>query len=235
MAWVYFESHGLKDSIQVYGLPVVFDGTVAHVANPSPRDTITINGTSVLSFTTTGGDTSVVTVGGIQVWMLSRSASQLKFLAPEGNAKTVNITNVVLNGVVTIADLDATSTLTVADPTEPANDDPATPAPMTLYSDYFGTLSSSDVDDFVSFTTTTADNVRIEIEWQTDADIDGYLLDGTGGGYGVLDGYAMASSANPETVDVTLAAATTYQIDVNLYDAGSVTPVIYRIRTIKLP
>ena len=46
MAWVYFESHGLKDSVQVYGLPTAFDGAVASVANPSPRDTITINSTS---------------------------------------------------------------------------------------------------------------------------------------------------------------------------------------------
>ncbi len=236
LAWVYFESHGLKDSVQVYGLPLVFDGTVAHVASPGPRDTITISGTTALGFTASGEDTSVVTVGGIQVWMISRSATQLKFLAPPGDADaTINITNLVLNGVVTVSNLDATSTLTVVDATEPANDDPATPAAMTLYSDYFGTLTSSDADDFISFTTTTADNVRISIEWQTDADIDGYLLDGTGGGYGVLDGYAMASSANPETVDVSLAAATTYQFDVNLYAAGSITPVFYRIRTTKLP
>jgi hypothetical protein len=235
-AWVYVESHGIKDSVQVYGLPLVFDGTVAHVANPSPRDTITITGTTALAFTTSGGDTSVVTVGGAQVWMISRSASQLKFLAPTGDPNaTVSITNVVLNGVVQVASLDATSTLTVADPTEPGNDDPATPGAMTLYQDYFGTLTASDVDDFVSFTTTTADNVRIAIQWQTDADIDGYLLNAAGGGYGVLDGYAMASSSDPETVDVTLAAGTTYQIDVNLYAAGTISPIIYRIRTTKLP
>lgn len=235
-AWVYFESRGLKDSIQVYGIPLLFDGTVASVANPSVRDTITITGTAALSFVATGEDTSVVTVGGHQVWMLSRSASQLKFLAPDVAAGAkVALSNVMLNGVVKIGSLDAATTLTVTDPTEPANDDPATAPTMTLYQDYYGTVSASDADDFVKFTTTTADSVRIEIQWQTDSDIDGYLLDGTGGGYGVLDGYAMAGSSNPENTAVRLAAGTTYQIDVNLYAAGTAAaPFMYRIRTIKV-
>jgi len=234
-AWVYIETHGIKDSIQVYGLPTVFDGTVAHVANPTLNDTITINGTAALTFTTTGGDTSVVSTSGRGVWMLSRSATQLKFVAVAAANMPVCITNLVLNGVVHIAGLCATSTLTVTDPTEPGNDDPATPASMTLYKDYHGTVGSADADDFVAFTTTTADSVRIEVQWQTDSDLDGYLLNAAGGGYGVLDGYAMASSANPEAVNVRLAAATTYQIDVNLYDIGSADdPVQYRIRTIKL-
>lgn len=236
MAWVYFETHGLKDSIQVYGLPTVFDGAVTSVANPSPRDTITISSTALLTFNNTGGDTSVVTVDGRQVWMLSRSTTQLKFLAAEASAKTVTITNVILNGVVTMASLDATTLLTVVDPTEPANDDPATPADMTLYTDYYGTLSASDADDFVRFTTTTADSVRIEVEWQTESDIDGYLLNATGGGYCVLDhNCAMAGSSNPENTTVRLAAATTYQFDINLYDInGAASPVMYRIRVIKI-
>lgn len=236
LSWVFVASHGLTDSVQVYGLPLVFNGAVTSVATPSMRDTITIAASSTLGFTASGADSSVVTVGGKQVWMLSRTASQIKFLAPPGAAgATVHITNVMLLGIVRVAGLNATTTITVNDPTEPANDDPATAPTMTLYQDYYGSLSASDADDFVKFTTTTGDSVRIEILWQTDADLDGYLLNGTGGGYGVLDGYAMAGSSDPETVTRRLAAATTYQIDVNAYAAGSMTPVIYRIRTIKIP
>jgi hypothetical protein len=234
LSWVFITTRGLTDSVQVYGLPLTFNGTVTH-ATSSMRDTITIAASATLGFTASGADSSAVTVGGKQVWMISRSASQLKFLAPPGSAGAkVHITNVMLLGIVKVPGLDATTTVTVTDPTEPANDNPATAPTLTLYQDYYGSLTSSDADDFVKFTTTTGDSVRIEILWQTDADLDGYLLDGTGGGYGVLDGYAMAGSADPETVTRRLAAATTYQLDINAYAAGSMTPVIYRIRTIKL-
>ena len=235
MTYVYFETHGLKDSIQVYGLATAFDGAVTSVANPTPRDTITITATSLLAFTTTGGDTSVVTVDGHQVWMLSRSATELKFLAVPVDAKTIEITNVVQQGVVTIASLPATTTLTVTDPTDPADDDPATPADMTLYQDYYGTVSAADVDDYLRFTTTTADSIRVEIFWETDSDLDGYLLDATGAGFCVLDGCAMGTGANPETYEIQLAAATTYQLLVELYDAGSADePIMYRVRTTKI-
>jgi hypothetical protein len=239
-AWVYFESQGLKDSVQVYGLPLSFNGTVAHVASPTPRDTITINSTAALTFTPSGADSSVVTIDGQQVWVISRTATAIKVLSPPTAAgATINITNVVLNGVVKMASLDATSTVTVADATEPANDDPATSPTLTLYQDYYGTLNGSDADDFVKFTTTTGDSVRIEIFWQPVggalADMDGYLLNAAGGGVCALDGCAAAGSSDPETVTIRLTAATTYQIDVNLYDAAAITqPIMYRIRIIKL-
>ena len=141
LAWVYFESYGLKDSVQVYGLPLTFNGTVAHVASPGPRDTITINSTAALTFTASGADSSVVTIGDRQVWVLSRTATAIKVLSPgTGANEAINITNVVLNGVVHIASLYATSTVTVADATEPANDNPATAPTLTLYQDYYGTL-----------------------------------------------------------------------------------------------
>jgi hypothetical protein len=230
-AWVYIESHGIKDSVQVYGLPLTFNGTVT-----AATDTVTLNGSSVLTFTASGADTSVVTIGGRETWVLSRSANQMKVIAIPGANATVTISNVVLNGVVTIASLDAPAPVTVgADPTEPANDDPATPVDVALYQDYVGTLSSTDVDDFIRFTAATGDSVRIAVQWLTDSDIDSYLLDGTGGGYCTLDGCAMASSSNPETTDARLTAGTTYQVDVNLYDIGTATePVFYRLRTTKI-
>jgi hypothetical protein len=222
-AWVYFESHGLKDSVQVYGLPLVFDGTVAHVANLTPRDTVTVSGTSALSFVASGANQSVVTVGGEPVFMISQTASQLQFLVPPVADGALNITNVMLNGVVRIGSLDAPDSLTVTNP----------PQSLTLYQDFYGTLTATDNDQYNQFTSTTADSIRIEISWDTDADIDGYFLDATAANYGD-DGYAMATSANPETYETRLAAATVYYIEAYLYDGGTLGWTNYRIRTIKI-
>jgi len=231
-ATVYFTSHGLTDSLSVVGVPLAFNGTITN-ATSNVGDTITINGTAVLTFSTTAPLTDV-TVDGLPVWIVSRTANAIRIVAPSAAAKTVHLTNVKLLGTITIAGLDATTHVTVTDNTEPANDSPTTPTAMTLYTDTYGVLTAADVDDYFRFTTTTADSVRFEVEWLTDADIDGYLLNATGGGFCVLDGCAAAGSSNPETVTRRLAAATTYQIDVNLYDAGSEVPLVYRIRTTKI-
>ena len=61
-----------------------------------------------------------------------------------------------------------------------------------------------------------------------------YVLNATDGGFCVLDGCSMASGANPESKNVQLAAATTYQVLVELWDTGGdPEPIIYRIRTTK--
>lgn len=227
-------SNGLTDSVRVVVVPVVFNGTVLP-ATSNVGDTVTVTATSALTFSTTAGALSDVTVGGREVFILSRTASVIKFIAPKSTTSdTVSISNVLLIGSIRLASLPASSRITVNDPNEPGNDDPATPASLTLYTDKYGSLGGSDVDDFFTFTTTTADSVRIEVLWNNDADIDAYVLNATGGGFCVIDGCSMGTGANPEAKNLRLTAATTYQIYLNLYAEGGTTPVAYRVRITKL-
>lgn len=329
MAWVYFESHGLKDSVQVYGLPATFDGAITAPAGLMLGDTISIAATSILTFTDsttvsiggaeaviltrsptllqvtasqpaaagsevvlshlllsgavdrtlpattaigvastirggsaavapatgTVGDTititangivtfsvaagaeSGVTVGGTPAWVLSQTATEIKAITPLAAAgSAVSVSHALLYGSVQLASLDAAPTVTFnAEAGEPGNGDPTTPSTATLYTDYYGSLSGTDGEDYVQFTTTTADSVRVEVEWLTDADVDGYLIPAADpADYCTLDGCSGGTSANPEHMIARLAAATSYIVDVYLYDAGSVTPILYRIRTTKL-
>lgn len=238
LSWVFITTQGLTDSVQVYGLPLTFNGAVGP-ATSSVGDTLTISGTSVLGFSTAAGSESEVTVGGQPVWLLSRTASQIKVIAPPAaSGSHVTITNVVMLGTVAIAELDATTTVTVTEANEPANNDPATPTALTLYVDKYGTVDGSDLDDFFRFTTpATDDSVNVAISWNTDSDIDALVLNATASDLWacVIDGCSMASGANPETKNLRLAANTTYQILVEMYDVHSAEgPVLFRVRTTKI-
>jgi len=238
-AYIRITTNGLTDSLRAVVIPPTFTGTVGP-ATASVGDTITITGTSVLTFSTTAGALSEVTVGGEAVWVVSRTANALKFISfPATTADEIAITNVVLLGSVVIAELPATSHITVTEADEPANDDPATPSTLTLYSDYYGVVSGSDADDYIAFTTpATSDSVGIEIEWLSDADLDiGLLLGDGSGACAALTGACyskMGTGDNPETAAWRLAANTTYQFDVWVYDSGSSPYAFYRIRTTKI-
>lgn len=215
---------GLRDSIAVWGVPTVFGGTITSVANPTSRDTITVNSTAALTFTT-GANASTVTVDDEETHVVSQTATQIRFLAPPSDGATVTISNVVLNGVVTIPSLDATTALTVENPETSA---------LTLYTDYHGTFGPGSAgDDYLEFTPTTGDSVRIEVDWDYAADIDGYLLDAASD-YCDLDGCAMGTSAKPEVVEVRLVAGNTYTLNVYLYDIGEVAWTNYTVRITKI-
>ena len=158
-------------------------------------------------------------------------------MAAAGSA--VNITNVILLGSVPLPSLDAASTVTVTEPNEPANNSPATPSTMTLYTDYYGTVSGSDGDDYIQFTTpATGDSVKVEVQWLSDADLDIGLLLGDGSGNCAPNAGAcyatMGTSANPEKANFRLLASTTYQLDVYVYDPGTAPLTFYRVRITKL-
>ena len=77
----------------------------------------------------------------------------------------------------------------------------------------------------------------VEVEWLTDADLDIGLLLGDGSACAPNPGacYAdMGTGDNPEIGNFRLLAATTYQLDVWVYDIGTSEPVAYRIRTTKI-
>lgn len=228
---------GVTDSIIVVVVPTGFPGTVSP-ATANVGDTITITGTSVITFDPAA---TTVTIGGAPTFVTSLTASQIKLIAgPIVASGSVEISNLLLLGTIAIPSLTSGTTLTVTELGEPANDAPAggpviaLPAAVGSSSYRYGSFTASDVDDFFTITTTTADSVEIRWDWDTDADIDGYLLNAAGGGFCVLDGCAAGTGANPEAVKVRLAAATTYKILAELFAGGSTVPLTYRIRITKL-
>jgi hypothetical protein len=236
--YVKVTSNGLTDSLRVVVIPPTFAGTVLP-ATSNVGDTVTITATSALTFSTAAGIESEVTVGGHEVYLLSRTASAIKFIGPRATTSdTVLITNVMLVNSIRLASLPASSRITVNEPTDPADDDPATPAAMTLYTDYYSSVSDADADDYIRFTTpATADSVLFEIEWLGDADLDIGLLNGTGSACATLPGacyVTMGTGNNPEVARWRLAANTTYQLDVWVYDPGHSPTTLYRIRTTKI-
>jgi len=238
-ATVYFAASGLTDSVVVVGIPATFDGAISAPAGTMMGDTITIAGTSVLSFS--AGTT--VDIDGGDAYILSQTASELKILASQpGSTGTLTLHDVTLLGTITVSSLRASTAVpvaaTVRSANEPANDDPVTAPAFTLYaSPLYGVMTAADIDDYWKFTTpATGDSVDVALEWKTDADIDGYLLNATGGCAGVPAGgcAAMGTSANPEEGHFRLAANTTYLFDVNLYDKGAASAIMYRLTFTKV-
>jgi hypothetical protein len=214
-------------------------GATVSPATSNVGDTLTITASSVVSFSVAAGSLSEVTVGGTPTWLVSQTASEIKVIAPMAAAgSTVAITNVTLLGTVPLASLGAAPTVTVTEASEPGNNDVATPAAMTLYQDYYGTVSGSDADDYIAFTTpATGDSVLVEVEWLSNADLDIGLLLGDGSDCAPNPGacYAtMGTGNNPEVASWRLLAATTYQLDVWVYAAGASPLTFYRVRTTKI-
>lgn len=203
-------------------------------------DTITVTANGTVSFSVAAGKLSAVTVDSIPTWLVSQTATQIKVIAPMAAAgSAVKVSNVILLGSVPLPSLDAATTVTVTEANEPANNSPATPSTMALYTDYYGTVSGSDGDDYIQFTTpATGDSVHVEVQWLSDADLDIGLLLGDGSGNCAPNAGAcystMGTSANPEKANFRLLASTTYQLDVYVYDPGAAPLTFYRVRVTKL-
>lgn len=210
-------------------------------ASANTGDTLTVTANGTVTFSVAAGNLSVVTVGGDPTWLVSQTATQIKVIAPMAAAgSAVTITHVILLGSVPLPSLDASATVTVAEANEPANNSPATPSTMTLYTDYYGTVSGSDGDDYIQFTTpATGDSVHVEVQWLSDADLDIGLLLGDGSGSCAPNAGAcystMGTGANPEKANFRLLASTTYQIDVYVYDPGTAPLSFYRVRITQIP
>lgn len=244
--YVRITGQGITDSVLVWVLPPTFSGTVTAPAGSMMGDTITIASTSVLGFTAA----TTVTIGGVDAWLVSQTATQLKVMASEPAAagSAVVLSHVSLLGAVDMT-LTATTRVGVASTirangNSPANEDPATAPAGLLASRYttpiIGVLNGTVADNFWAFTTpaavapaTTGDSVEVTVVWHTDADIDVAVLNAAGGCISAqLPGscYAtMGTGNNPEVGVWRLAAATTYVIDANLYDAGAAGATAYRL------
>ena len=182
-----------------------------------------------------------VQVNGADVIFTAKTSSEVRFIAPTATGGTVTLSGLVLPGAMDLLTLDASTSITVTDPSEPGNDAPAGGAAITLPAAtgdsvvVYGSTGGSDVDDFFTITTATGDSLEISVEWPNgDIDIDAFVLDATGGGFCDLDGCSAATGADPEVRRVRLAAATSYEIYINLWDDhDEVTPVPYRITITK--
>ncbi|MDP3773199.1 MAG: hypothetical protein Q8Q85_02935 [Gemmatimonadales bacterium] len=235
---------GVTDEIIVVVVPTGFPGTVSP-ATANVGDTITITGTSVITFDPAA---TTVTIGGAPTFVASLTASQIKLIAgPSVASGAVEITNLLLLGTIVIPSLTSPTTLTVAEAGEPANDAPAggptkaLPASVGDTVTFYGSVEGAtdgvgpDADDYFTVSTTGAIGLRVLVDWvSTDIDVDAFVLNSAGGGFCVLDGCSGASVANPEIMNVSLAAATTYKVYVNLWDNhGAQTPMTYRVRLVR--
>lgn len=165
-SWVKVESHGITDSLRVFGLPLSFTGTVAAPANPTTWDTITVNSTAALTFSTAAATPSVVTIGlsNSPTYLVSRTATAIKVvpLASASAGAVIHISNVMLSGIVRIPTLNAATALTngVTVVNEPGNNALATatvisiPAAATAADPFqlYGILTSAAVNDYYTFT-----------------------------------------------------------------------------------
>jgi len=244
---VRITASGITDSVQVVVLPRNFAGAVTAPAGSMMGDTITIAATSVLGFTAS----TAVTIGGKVAWIISQTATQLKVMAsePAAGGSAVVLGPLKLLGTVDVASLTATTSLGVAatiraNGYSPANEAPATAPAGLLASRYttpiIGVLNGTVADNYWAFTTpaasgteTTGDSVEVTVVWKTDADIDVAVLNASGACISsALPGSCygtMGTGNNPEVGKWRLAAATTYLIDANLYDAGAAAATAYRV------
>ena len=243
---VNVQAGGVTDSIIVLVFPTSFTGAVAP-ASVAEGDVITISSTPTVGFDPAA---TTATLGGVDAYIQSATASQLKIYAgAPGASQAVGLSNLLLLGQYPIGSLAATGTVTVAASAfEPGNDAPTGGAVITLpttvgaYSEVIGvvtgagacTTGGSDVDDFYTITSTTADSIEVRLDWaNTSIDIDEILLNAAGTSFLNLSG---ATGADPETFKYRMAAATTYRLLVELCDAstaGVTDPIQYRLRIYK--
>ncbi len=246
---------GLTDSIFVVVVPTAFNGTISP-ATATVGQAITVSGTSLFGF---NPDSVTVTVDGLPAVVVSATTSQVVFAPPTASGGVVNINGLTVLGNIYIGSMDATTTITVTEANEPANDGPpgatiTAPSAVNASSEGYGVLDApcgwaagcggdqgvGDLDDFFSFTTpagTDSMNFEVEVYWNNDhIDIDGFVLNAGGGGFCVIDGCAGASASDPEVMEVRLAPGTTYTVLVELWDnAGELMPTAYRVKITRVP
>lgn len=233
---------GLTDSIFVVVVPTTFPGTFS-AATTTIGNTISVTASGIFSFDTA---TAAVIIDGAPALLLSKSSTELTFAPTVTTDGLVHVEGLVVLGNIAIGGLDASTTLTVTDPSEPTNDGPPGPSitmpaagsSTVVYGavDGDGVASSAtgDYDDFFTLTATTADSVEITLDWANSAiDID--LIPLTTAFACVPAGCPGATGDDPEVVRARLAAGTTYYILVELWDNhGEVTPAPYRLTVRKI-
>ena len=219
----------LADTITVAVFPVVFDGAVT-VQTGGQLDTVTIAAGSVVSFDPAA---TTVTIDGEPARMLTVTADAITALARNTGAVAaakITIDNVVFlagtSDETAIQSIDAEATPAIrGEANEPGNNARATATTVAVNGFAEGLISSSDVNDYFTFTLAAPATVSVEVSFDgdgADPDIDVRVLNAAGAD----QDWGMETGAQPEAGSGALAAGT-YYVRVIWYDSGAATPPHY--------
>jgi hypothetical protein len=242
-------------------LKSAFPGTVTNQTGHL-LDTITVLGGAVATFTTAAATASQVTVGGVQAFILSRSATTITAIAKVGSAAALSVSNVIIAGTTIPSLATATpvnvSTAVTGEVNEPGNQSSATATVMGAGSlnaaadslvVYAAIDGGADQRDYFSFTQNVAGTVSVRLDFFGDGsgsddlnpDFDVVVcttLSGTATcsyAQDIIPGNAASNVLNPETGTTTaIAAGTTVFVRTFSYFASALGAGSYRLR-VKTP
>jgi hypothetical protein len=213
---------GVTDSATINVLPIAFGGT-ASTASPQVGQPFTLLSTSVLKWDTTSANIDFG--GGILGEVIRVSRDTLKVYVPQPDATQpqslkVNgvvvtyVAGLVLNGLPVAGSFNVTNPFGAHSSCDPAAS--VLPVPGTIRDGF----TSTDADHYYTFTLAGTTTITFTLSWPTNADLDMYVYNvGCTTFQGGTAKFAAATGANPETVQMTLAAGS-YQVWVNVFDLG---------------
>ncbi|MSR06081.1 MAG: hypothetical protein EXR93_03285 [Gemmatimonadetes bacterium] len=138
------------------------------------------------------------------------------------------------------------NSISLDDTYEAVNNDPTTSPLIAANGDYFVVLHgdcdegvatgpSDDCDDFFTITNATGApvSVRVRLDWHEASDVDLLWCDAPCGAF--VGNFAGATGANPEVSTVSIPAATTWRLYLNLYDNGGDDFAFVKVNVTGLP
>lgn len=224
---------GVTDEATVNVLPLAFTGA-ASTTTPQVGQEFTLSSTALLEF---GAETDIDFGDGIYGVVTTRNATTLTVVVPQPDASqpdTLGLDNVVVNYVPGLEARLPTATAfdvqnpfgnnTAPDPTDPDATLVISPggAPITFMDGY----TSSGIDKFYTLSVTATTTFRVDLEWDTAADIDILYCDvGCANLVGNFDG---ATGSNPESSTVTFMAGS-YNLWLNVFDVADEPAHLYTV------
>jgi hypothetical protein len=224
---------GISKNATINVLPLFFTGA-ASTATPLVGQPFSLTSTALLEF---GASSDIDFGDGVHGIVTAQSASNLTVIVPQPDATqpaTLSVDNVVVNYVAGLeATLPTSTSFNVQNPYSDSDaPDPADPdanfalaaagAPIVFYDGY----ESGGVDRFYTLNVTGTVTFRVDLEWDTDADIDILYCDGGCNNFvGNFDG---ATGANPETSTVTFAAGS-YNLWLNVFDEADAPSHLFKV------
>jgi len=239
---------GVTGTKSITVAPGSFLGTVAPTSG-DPTDTLKV--TNAAGGPGFDADTRVF-INNVRAFTFGLTFDSVKVIVPgigAAGSVTLSLQNMGASQVAQNVTFTST-TASFADHYDAVNDDPNTAPILTANGDYYITMSGAcanggggvgtDCDDWFRITNpgAAAATVTVRVDWFiTAADVD--VLMGTDPvavyGYGCEDGCGGATGANPQTTSLSVPAAGTRYVWVNLYDAGGAASTVIRVRVTGLP
>ncbi len=225
---------GVEDTIVVAVLPQAFGGALSS-ATPQGGDTLTISSTSVLKFDT--ASVSVTFGGGVAGTIVAKTPDQLKVLVPFSSAAPLSIAGInvtyVSGLIVTLPTANVTQTGDrwgtgdTAYATAPTIAVPAAAGTSFRMITNFGPANGPNCAEYglppgpgfsigpcviYKFTLSAPTQIRFTADWNSTADIDIYVCDGTGLPGCFESGGSGAGVSKPETITAATYAAGTHYL-----------------------